>query len=141
MRLNGWQRIGIVASVVWAIGGPRMNVANASFIGRVLDVDRANNDFDRCRERAKDAYDSVPRYPLLSANGAFVALVPVALGWLIAYALVYLGRWIRAGFKPGFSGIGHRSQAERVENRARAENRRGAETIRHCAREGLGRAP
>jgi hypothetical protein len=39
------------------------------------------------------------------------------------------------------AGIGHRSQAERVENRARAENRRGAETIRHCAREGLGRAP
>ena len=30
----------------------------------------ANNDFDRCRERAKDAYDSVPRYPLLSPNGA-----------------------------------------------------------------------
>jgi len=22
MRLNGWQRIGIVASVIWAIGAP-----------------------------------------------------------------------------------------------------------------------
>jgi hypothetical protein len=29
MRLNGWQRIGIVASVVWAIGGP-IYVENAT---------------------------------------------------------------------------------------------------------------
>jgi hypothetical protein len=104
MRLNGWQRIGIVASVVWAIGGPIyvQNAADNEALATFLRVHRAcldaNNDFDRCRERAKDAYDSVPRYPLLSANGAFVALVPVALGWLLAYVLVYLVRWIRAGF-------------------------------------------
>jgi hypothetical protein len=29
---------------------------------------------------------------------ALVGLVPVAPGWLIAYALIYLVRWIRAGF-------------------------------------------
>ena len=54
MRLNGWQRIGIVASVVWAIGAP---------------IYLANIDFDRCRQRARDAYDSVPRYSLLWPTG------------------------------------------------------------------------
>jgi len=39
-------------------------------------------------------------YHFMSANGAFVALAPIPLGWLIAYAFVYLVRWIRAGFKP-----------------------------------------
>jgi hypothetical protein len=45
----------------------------------------ANTDFDRCRQRARDAYDSVPRYQLISANGAFVALAPIPVGWLLAY--------------------------------------------------------
>jgi hypothetical protein len=81
MRLNGWQRIGIVASVVWAISAP-IYLDHAAQQDALETFDRvhracldANTDFDRCRQRARDAYDSVPRYPLLSANGAFVALI------------------------------------------------------------------
>jgi hypothetical protein len=29
MRLNGWQRIGIVASVIWAIGAPSADAQSA----------------------------------------------------------------------------------------------------------------
>ena len=106
MRLNGWQRIGIVASVIWAIGAPiYLDTAAQRDAMEQFDqthkacLDNPRNDFDVCFRRASAAADSVPRYPLLSANGVFVALVPVALGWLVACALVYVGRWIRAGFK------------------------------------------
>jgi hypothetical protein len=32
------------------------------------------------------------------SNVALVALVPVPFGWLALYALLVLGRWVRAGF-------------------------------------------
>jgi hypothetical protein len=107
MRLNGWQRVGIVASVIWAIGAPiymdsaAERDADEKFswvYGSCRDV--PSNDRDRCYQRASRAYDSVPRYHFTSANGAFVALAPIPFGWLLAYALVYLARWIQAGFKP-----------------------------------------
>jgi len=105
MHLNGWQRIGIVASVIWAIGAPIYldSVAQQEAIGAFTHYYQACLDnpieFEQCLERARWAYNTVTRYPLLSANGAIAALVPVGLAWLLAYALVYLGRWIRAGFK------------------------------------------
>lgn len=105
MRLNGWQRIGIVASVVWTIGAPiYMDHAAQQEAGDAFDLsyracrDVPSNDPDECFQRANRAYNTVPRYPLLSANAAVAALVPVGLGWLLVYALVYLVRWIRAGF-------------------------------------------
>ena len=106
MRLNGWQRIGIVASVIWAIGAPiYLDTAAQRDAMEQFDqthkacLDNPRNDFDVCFRRASAASDSVPRYHFTSANGAFVALVPLPIAWVIAYALVYLGRWIRAGFK------------------------------------------
>jgi hypothetical protein len=106
MRLKGWQRIGIVASVIWAIGAPIYMDSAAErdadekygwVYGSCRDV--PSNDPEQCAQRASRAYDSVPRYHFTSANGAFVALAPIPLGWLLAYALVYLVWWIRAGFK------------------------------------------
>jgi hypothetical protein len=106
MRLNGWQRIGIVASVIWAIGAPIYMDGAAERdaddrFGRVYGScrDVPTNDPEQCLKRASAASASVPRYQFTSANGAFVALAPIPLGWLLAYALVYLVRWIGAGFK------------------------------------------
>lgn len=108
MRLNGWQRIGIVASVIWAIGAPiyldhaAQNDARERFrLSYRLCRDVASNDPNRCSERASSEADTVQRYRLGFdfANVAFVSLVPIVLGWLIAYVLVGLGRWIQAGFR------------------------------------------
>lgn len=63
--------------------------------------DVPRNDPERCFEEASQQYDTVPHYTLSQPeNVAVVSLVPVVLGWLLASALVYLVRWIRAGFKP-----------------------------------------
>jgi hypothetical protein len=105
MRLNGWQRIGIVASFIWAIGAPiyldqaaqqEASEAFSRYYGACRDV--PSNDPQQCFQTASRAFDAVTRYPLVSANGAVAALLPVGLGRLLAYALVYLVRWIRAGF-------------------------------------------
>ncbi len=69
MRLNGWQRIGIVASVIWAIGAPiykdneAQRAADESFY-RSYDScrDVPSNDPEQCLQRASRAHDSVPRY-------------------------------------------------------------------------------
>jgi hypothetical protein len=65
-RLNGWQRIGIVASVIWAIGAPMY--------------------LDHAGEEASVV--------------ALVTLPPIVLGWLLAYALVYLRRIRQPQNKP-----------------------------------------
>jgi hypothetical protein len=49
-------------------------------------------------------YDIAPRYlppetPQNIINFALVAFPPIVLGWLLAYVLVYLVRWIRTGLR------------------------------------------
>jgi hypothetical protein len=111
MRLNGWQRIGIVASVIWAIGAPiylddgAVKHAHELFAQSYEHCrDIPTNDPERCFQQASRLYDTVPRYSLTTpeqrVNFALAAFVPIVLAWLIAYALIYLVRWIRAGFKP-----------------------------------------
>jgi hypothetical protein len=104
MRLNGWQRIGII----WTIGAPiyldhaaQQEAAEAFSLSYRTCRDVSSNDPEQCFQRASRTHDSVPRYHFASANGAFVALAPIPVGWLLAYALVALVRWIRAGFKAG----------------------------------------
>ena len=107
MRLNGWQRIGIVVSVIWAIGAPiyldhvaEQKATEWWFASYDLCRNNPSNDPNACSELASRAYDTVQRYRFFpdTANVAFVSLVPIVLGWLLAYVLVGLGRWIRAGF-------------------------------------------
>jgi hypothetical protein len=40
-----------------------------------------------------------PRRPRDRPHACLVGLVPIPIAWLLAYALVYLVRWIRAGFR------------------------------------------
>jgi len=101
MRLNGWQRFGIAASITWAIGAPMYldHAAREEASGAFLRYYNACRDVpSRCSEQASRQKDVVPRYRFLTdkANVALVVLPPIVLGWLLAYALVYLVRWIRA---------------------------------------------
>jgi hypothetical protein len=109
-RLNGWQRIGIVLSVVWAIGAAvyEINVINdryyaafgAAFrpvLNRCED-DPSKNGVNCAEVAGRAARAAVPTES--SWNIAIAALAPIPFFWLIAYALVGLGRWITRGFKP-----------------------------------------
>src|SRR6266446_7650316 len=115
MRLNGWQRIGLVLSIAWVLAG--------GFWGNKIALDEAgariSSQLDHCVAQNKlrygeyGPYDQVwtPCWNEFRANfmrnaeghwvgAALFALVPLPIAWLLAYALLYLVRWIRAGFKP-----------------------------------------
>jgi hypothetical protein len=121
MRLNGWQRIGVVASVMWVVAGGWYEFhaiqqrEDAEITARAKAADR------RCRETEKMLEDlnikSAPKdclgEDLRTVNRATeavpsresrwkvaaVAILPIPFGWLIAYALIAIGRWIAAGFR------------------------------------------
>jgi hypothetical protein len=102
-RLNGWHRIGIVLSIVWAIAvwfyarhvdlALHSNVLSLEY-HRCADLpsekERAN-----CKERVRHDFESSFQADWLYV--AAVALVPIPFAWLIAYALVGVVRWIRRG--------------------------------------------
>jgi hypothetical protein len=118
-RLNGWQRIGVVASVLWAIGGAFWGFNIGYHEGG--DVDR---DFEVCRAGTQYRYQhqGTPRYTTddlikdlgkcqseyarankeATSTGSLyavlLALLPIPLGWLAVYKFIALLRWIREGF-------------------------------------------
>jgi hypothetical protein len=121
-RLNGWQRIGIVASVVWVIAGGCWGYNIGYHEGG--DVDR---DFEQCRAGAQNwyqnQYQGTPRYTTgdlikdlgkckseyIKANkeatstgslyAGLLALLPIPLGWFAVYKSIALFLWIREGFR------------------------------------------
>jgi hypothetical protein len=105
MKFNGWQRIGIVASVVWILGtgfytlsvdGNR-DLSLAS--GMTLDCENSNNGRDTNGECSKIGETfAMGMLPVEREHAAIVAFIPVPLGWGAAYLLLFLVRWIRRGF-------------------------------------------
>ena len=104
MRLGGWQRIGVVLSLLWVVlvcayavfeyaAGPDSAMV---FIEMVV---------SKTREPAAvlkgNAFaDLVPVEPqILWSRLASVVLSPVIAGWLVVYLLVFAVRWIVTGFK------------------------------------------
>jgi hypothetical protein len=104
MRLNGWQRMGIVASVVWAIGGGLWGNDIAIRDGTALAklkysicLDQPNYNGAVCSQTFDKEYaKGVEGHWYAAALSAFV---PIPIAWLIVYGLVALVRWIGAGFR------------------------------------------
>jgi hypothetical protein len=101
-RLNGWQRIGIVASVVWALGAfvhalAQPNWADRIFTSCLENVEPGGS--DRCVQRHHRE-----NLPIALAEQRKVAvanaLVPPPFGWLFVYMVLGIVRWVRQGFSP-----------------------------------------
>lgn len=72
MELNGWQRLGIIASVLWLLGGASLAAVwsvglPAFWVDFGLDV-------------------------------GIMAVVPIVCGWMLAWIIPRLTRWVRRGF-------------------------------------------
>jgi hypothetical protein len=107
--MNGWQRIGIVLSLLWILGaglyqrssdmqragdmgGWAMDVCNRS------QTAKGSSDFSRCSGEFEKMFYTFAEGSW--GNVAFVALAPIPFAWLVAYIIVWLTRWIRRGFNP-----------------------------------------
>ena len=108
MRLNGWQRIGVVLSVAWAIGAA-VYVRNSKIeTGRALAsinyqlctaTEHTNSDCSR--KLSEDLKSAIEPYWV---NVAFYSLAPILAGWIVAYLILGIFRWVRRGFKPQHRG-------------------------------------
>lgn len=123
VSLNGWQRIGIIASGAWIIFALANELPNLDYRAQQAgDVsfkacvdnpgtpynvpDRPLTDsevfgdelkLDTCRKVRSDVY-RIERTSRLQV-AALLALAPVIVGWLATYFAIWLVRWVRRGFQ------------------------------------------
>jgi len=105
-KLNGWKRLGIIASVAWIL---------ASFVCTLVVVDdalkaTASGFTLRCEEAPDGSLRGSAKCDALSTEylakteyepwieATVVAFVPVPLGWGFAYVVLFLVRWVKRGF-------------------------------------------
>jgi hypothetical protein len=99
-RLNGWQRIGIVLSVLWAIVGGTIgwkhahDEADAAFRSCIDGVQSAAQ-LQACRDVHFQAI-AMPR----GISAAIIAFFPILVVWVLIFGVVGIVRWIRRGFQP-----------------------------------------
>ncbi len=114
IKLNGWKRIGIIASLAWILGGYiyAYDLAVSGPSAAISDLHVAcdadlngktgaayTNGFNECNRQAADSLASIITDAQLF--GASVALIPVPLGWGFVYLVLFLVRWVRRGFMQG----------------------------------------
>jgi hypothetical protein len=106
VRLNGWHRIGIVGSLVWAIVGwvlgNNFGIHQGDYVTNVYSVciQGANaEEWKVCNATFMHDWPLATQYHLWYA-GVF-AVVPIVFTWLFVYLVLFVIRWIRRGFNPG----------------------------------------
>jgi hypothetical protein len=107
VHLGGWQRTGIVASVLWVIvAGVAARDADLRRASNWYDLSyrtctrnepaRSNYDFSDCERKATQTYDVFLEHSW--ADAALIAFGPIPLFWLLAYLVVGIWRWVKRGF-------------------------------------------
>jgi hypothetical protein len=105
LKLNGWQRIGIIASVLWVICGffYTFSVEEKS-LGQ-LNADIHAPCFESAHDDAawKVCEDAMMKQAMSDLHfertlATVVAFVPIPLAWGFVYLVLFLVRWIRRGF-------------------------------------------
>lgn len=105
MRLSGWQRLPILASVAWAIGGGlwahnTLSGGNAKWVSynmmcayRGIDAPRLTSaEYENCTKVRAEIEAEDFRERLLA--DALIIGIPIIVGWF----LLWLAGWVRAGF-------------------------------------------
>ena len=113
-RLNGWQRIGIVLSVLWIPVGhvwalktlqpDRLPDWPYSALCQDAETRKPNPNYERCIDDAQKWYEGQDKLRKLDFEDAerlapWFALAPIPVAWFTIYVFVWLGRWIRRGFQ------------------------------------------
>jgi hypothetical protein len=111
VKVNGWKRIGVIASVVWILGAgahtydseidsaskgiASIHVAcDSNLAGKTGDARDVG--FNECNKQASEMLAEANTNAWFSA--ALIAFVPVPLGWGFTYLVLFLVRWVRRGF-------------------------------------------
>jgi hypothetical protein len=110
MAMRGWRRIGIILSVIWFLGFAIFLLLQPSDSARAYAnvycaIKQPGVTREDCFGLAIFDYESRhprERDPVMTLIGiSVVDLLTVALGWLIAWGCIALGRWVHRGFAEG----------------------------------------
>jgi hypothetical protein len=114
--LNGWQRIGIILSILWIpVGwilglkafGPHGDVLEPPFFDFCNETESKSPtpNYARCTREAQQWL--VIQYRLRERQHAdaerlapWFAFAPIPIAWLLVYIVVWTARWVRRGFQP-----------------------------------------
>ena len=114
MKINGWQRLGTVASAIWLILGTFTYFHEISnhpswLNGFPQSAYHWVEDREFTQIAHKDAQlkgnDFSNKYvflkPTFRASGFLsFTLAPIVISWVIVYLLLFTIRWVKRGFKP-----------------------------------------
>ena len=101
-HLNGWQRVGIVLSMLWAVVGGMWGDQIAIQKGGAIPIAHykwciTQPDYDdECSATFDEEYAAGVRGHW--AFAAMAGLVPIPVAWLLVYIMAWTTRWIRRGF-------------------------------------------
>jgi uncharacterized membrane protein len=103
VRLNGWQQIGALASVVWVLVGPVYLINKDTHHATKQASLAMRACYKAGRKDCLKVYDTTyaasrdikPTW----SSWAILAFVPMVAAWLVVWGLLALFRWIRAGFR------------------------------------------
>ena len=105
IKLNGWQRIGIIISLLWFISAYEYQTSEISdkavkTAGTMMRMclDSTNN------YKVEDCFKEYNKYYLMESkymygNGLFMGIAPIPLAWLFVYLAIKVFAWVRQGFK------------------------------------------
>jgi hypothetical protein len=103
MQLNGWQRLGVIASIIWIIFAVMNHLGNHD----KLAISIYNSQFNACTIENMDVCSAAAQKNILEnlkywdaekVDMALSVLIPLFLAWISAYLAVFLVRWVRSGF-------------------------------------------
>jgi hypothetical protein len=104
VRLNGWQRIGIVLSLLWGLSVSLwflLHVPQPSDPGvasvYLQCISEPNANRDVCQGRA-EWFGKEARSEFRAAWSSII-LAPILALWALIYIVVWTARWIRRGFQ------------------------------------------
>lgn len=106
MRLNGWQRIGIIASVIWVIFAyvhtfsveeESLGQLNANIHASCFESAHDDAAWKVCQDATMNQAMNDLHFERRLATG--VAVVPVPVAWGLVYFVLFLVRWVKRGFK------------------------------------------
>src|ERR1700683_1221632 len=100
MKLNGWKRVGVIASTVWILGAgchalvgtERAQNAVTQMVLKSCDQDYATETpaiYSRCEQDAMNNIDVKGQWEEAGFSGA-LAIIPMSLAWGAVYLIIFL---------------------------------------------------
>lgn len=114
MRINGWQRLGILISVAWLLAtswayfdelwnqpSEWTDYLPHSSYEWVADLDFTQKAHEDEKRQGKDfSYGIYFMKPTFSISGFLTfSLSPILASWLVVYLVLYTFRWVKRGFQ------------------------------------------